>query len=159
MKRMARASTTRNRRDPIGTLTARSSFRKNPGETRHCAGFLKCFREFSPAGQAVPDRAIPAGTAEKWGVVANWWQRNGSFVDVFSKPEARYPVYESGVMHTAKETVRRLLDDLPDNASLEDIQYHIYVREKIERGLRDVEAGRVVDQDEAKRRMAKWLGE
>ncbi len=71
----------------------------------------------------------------------------------------RYPVYVSGTMHTPKETVRRLLDDLPDNASLEDIQYHIYVREKIERGLRDVEAGRVVDQDEAKRRMARWLGE
>jgi predicted transcriptional regulator len=32
-------------------------------------------------------------------------------------------------------------------------------KKKIERGLRDVEAGRVVDQDEAKRRMAKWLGE
>jgi hypothetical protein len=29
---------------------------------------------------------------------------------------------------------------------------------EVERGLRDVEAGRVVDQDEAKRRMAKWLG-
>ncbi len=42
---------------------------------------------------------------------------------------------------------------------MEEIQYHIYVREKVERGLRDVEAGRVVDQDEAKRRMAKWLGE
>jgi len=42
-------------------------------------------------------------------------------------------------MQTAKETVRRLLDDLPDNASLEDIQYNIYVRETIERGLRDVE--------------------
>ena len=27
-------------------------------------------------------------------------------------------------MHTAKETVRRLLDDMPDNASLEDIQYN-----------------------------------
>jgi hypothetical protein len=54
-------------------------------------------------------------------------------------------------MHTVKETVCRLLEDLPDNASLEDIQYHIYVREKIERGQRDVEAGRMVDQDEAKR--------
>ena len=48
--------------------------------------------------------------------------------------------------------------DLPDNARLEHSQYHIYVREKVERGLRDVEAGRVVDQDGAKRRMAKWLG-
>lgn len=62
-------------------------------------------------------------------------------------------------MNTAKETVRRILDELPDNASLQDIQYHIYVREKVERGLRDVEAGRVVDQEEAKQRMAKWLGE
>ena len=41
---------------------------------------------------------------------------------MFSKPEARYPVYVSGVMHTAKETVRRLLEDLPDNASLKDIK-------------------------------------
>jgi predicted transcriptional regulator len=79
--------------------------------------------------------------------------------NVSSEPEARYLVGVSAAMHTAKEAVRRLLDDLPDNASLEDIQYHIYVREKIERGLRDVEGGRVVDQDEAKRRMAKWLGE
>jgi hypothetical protein len=86
------------------------------------------------------------------------WPRQGSFGDD-GEPEARYPDSVSFAMHTAKETVRRLLDDLPDNASLEDIQYHIYVREKIERGLRDVEAGRVVDQDEAKRRMAKWLGE
>jgi uncharacterized protein (DUF433 family) len=60
-------------------------------------------------------------------------------------------------MRSAKETVRQILDELPDSASLEDIQYHIYVREKVERGLRDVDAGRVVDQDEAKRRMAKWL--
>jgi predicted transcriptional regulator len=62
-------------------------------------------------------------------------------------------------MMTAKKMVYRMLEDLPDNASLEDIQYHISVRQKIERGLLDVETGRVVDQDEAKRRMAKWLGE
>ena len=60
-------------------------------------------------------------------------------------------------MSTAKATVRKLLDELPDDASLEDIQYHIYVREKIEHGIRDAEGGRVVSQDEAKRRMAKWL--
>src|SRR2546423_14881853 len=58
----------------------------------------------------------------------------------------------------AKETVRKLLDDLPEDTSLEDIQYHIYVREKIERGLQDVQDGRVLEQDEVERRMAKWLG-
>ena len=46
---------------------------------------------------------------------------------------------------------RLLLDDLSDDVSLEDIQYRLTVRSRIERGLRDVEAGRVVVQDEAKR--------
>jgi hypothetical protein len=32
-------------------------------------------------------------------------------------------------MSTAKEDVRRILDQLPDNAALEDIQYHLYVRQ------------------------------
>jgi hypothetical protein len=49
-------------------------------------------------------------------------------------------------MSSAKATVRKLLDELPEDASLEDIQYHIYVREKIERGLRDADDGHIVDQ-------------
>jgi predicted transcriptional regulator len=61
-------------------------------------------------------------------------------------------------MSTAKEEVRKLLDQLPDDSSLEDIQYHIYVREKIERGLKDVREGRVLSQDEIERRASKWLG-
>jgi len=36
--------------------------------------------------------------------------------------------------------------------------YHIYVREKIERGLKDIEEGRILDQEEIERRMSKWLG-
>ena len=59
---------------------------------------------------------------------------------------------------TAKEEVRKLLDHIPDDASLEDIQYHIYVCQKIERGLRDVDAGRLVNHEEVERRMDKWLG-
>ena len=69
----------------------------------------------------------------------------------------RYPVYVSGTMHTPKETVRRLLDDLPDNASLEDIQYHIYVCQKLDHGLTAADQGRVLTQDEVERRMARWL--
>lgn len=60
---------------------------------------------------------------------------------------------------SAKEEVRRILDILPEDASLEDIQYHIYVCEKIERGLRDVREGRVLSQEEVERRMRKWTGE
>jgi predicted transcriptional regulator len=61
-------------------------------------------------------------------------------------------------MASAKEEVRKMLDKIPDNASFEDIQYHIYVREKIERGLNDVQEGRVLSQEEAERRMRQWTG-
>ncbi|MBM4339270.1 MAG: hypothetical protein FJ110_06980 [Deltaproteobacteria bacterium] len=61
-------------------------------------------------------------------------------------------------MNTAKEEVRKMLDQLPDDASFEDIQYHIYVREKIERGLKDIQEGRVLSLEEIEKRMAKWLG-
>ena len=35
-------------------------------------------------------------------------------------------------MESAKEQVQQILELLPDDASLEDIQYHIFVRQKIE---------------------------
>lgn len=59
-------------------------------------------------------------------------------------------------MDTAKEQVKRILETLPEDASYEDIQYHIYVRQRIEHGLADVEAGRVVPHEEVVRRLAKW---
>lgn len=63
-------------------------------------------------------------------------------------------------MTTAKDEVRELLDKLPDDTTFEDIQYHIYdVREKIQKGLADVEAGRTLTQEEAERRMSKWLAQ
>lgn len=62
-------------------------------------------------------------------------------------------------MATAKQDARRVLDGLPEEASLEDIQYHLYVLQRIERGREDVKVGRVVPQDEVERRLAKWLDE
>ena len=61
-------------------------------------------------------------------------------------------------MQTAKQEVQQLLDELPDDATLEDIQYHLYVKQKIAQGLADVAAGRVLSQDEIELRFAKWLG-
>ena len=59
-------------------------------------------------------------------------------------------------MQTAKEQVQHILENLPDEASLEDIQYHIYVRQKIEQGLEDIEGGRVISHEEVQRRLTKW---
>ena len=60
-------------------------------------------------------------------------------------------------MKTAKDEVRELLEGIPDDASLEDIQYHIYVRQKIQNGRQAVRDGRFVAPEEVERRLARWL--
>jgi predicted transcriptional regulator len=60
------------------------------------------------------------------------------------------------VMSTAKAEVARMLEELPDDVSYEDIQYHIYVRQKVAKGLKDAKDGRLVSHDDAERRLARW---
>lgn len=62
-------------------------------------------------------------------------------------------------MASAKEEVARLLAGLPADTSYEDIQYHIYVREKIERGRRAIDDGDVLSEEEAESRLSRWLTE
>jgi predicted transcriptional regulator len=59
-------------------------------------------------------------------------------------------------MSTVKQEVIRLIQSLPDDCTLEDIQYRLYLREQVEQGLADIEAGHVVSHEEAKRRIAEW---
>ena len=61
-------------------------------------------------------------------------------------------------MATAKEEVEQLLGRLPSDCSLEDIQYHLYVLEKVRNGLQAVTEGEV-SQDDAEERLSKWLTE
>ncbi len=61
-------------------------------------------------------------------------------------------------MKNAKKEVRKILDQIPDDASLEDIQYHIYVCQKIERGLQDMDDGRVLSREQVEKRMSRWIG-
>lgn len=52
-----------------------------------------------------------------------------------------------------------MLETLPDDSSLEDIQYHLYVLEKVQRGLwRAAEEG-TVDHEQAKLRLGAWLAD
>lgn len=60
-------------------------------------------------------------------------------------------------MHTAKQDVRELLDQLPDDSTIEDIQYHLYVLEKIRRGQDDIRNGRRYTHEQAKERLTQWL--
>ena len=60
-------------------------------------------------------------------------------------------------MSTAKEDVESLLHKLPDNCSLEDIQYHLYVMEKVRHGLEVADQHGTLTQEEAKERLGEWL--
>ncbi|MFN6527787.1 hypothetical protein [Nostoc sp. ChiSLP03a] len=49
-----------------------------------------------------------------------------------------------------KEEARRLIDKLPENFTWDDLMYEIYVKQAIEAGLSDSEAGRVVSVEEVR---------
>jgi hypothetical protein len=54
---------------------------------------------------------------------------------------------------TVKEEARRLIERLPEDATWEDVQQAIYVRRKLEAGLRDSQEGRTVPVAEARRQV------
>ena len=60
-------------------------------------------------------------------------------------------------MQTAKQEVRALLDHLPDDTTLEDIHYHLYVLEKIRRGENRAMNEGTLSQDEVEARLRKWI--
>jgi hypothetical protein len=62
-------------------------------------------------------------------------------------------------MSDAKQQVESLLRKLPENCSLEDIQYHLYVLDKVRRGLDDAHQQGALSQEEAEKRLSKWLTE
>jgi hypothetical protein len=60
-------------------------------------------------------------------------------------------------MGSPKDEVSSLLKNLPDDASYEDIQYHVYVLEKVKRGLERADTERAIPHETAKARLGKWL--
>ena len=60
-------------------------------------------------------------------------------------------------MQSAKQDVETMLQHLPEDSTYEDIQYHLYVLEKIKRGRDDIANGRSCSHEEAKERLSKWL--
>lgn len=51
-----------------------------------------------------------------------------------------------------KEEARRLVENLPEDVTWDDLMYRIYVRQAIEAGLADSEANRVVEVEDVRKR-------
>lgn len=62
-------------------------------------------------------------------------------------------------MHTARQDVEPLLRNLPDDRSHEDIQYHLYVLEKIKRGEQRASTEEKLAQEQGEARLKKWITE
>ena len=59
-------------------------------------------------------------------------------------------------MNTTKDEIQSLLQKLPEDCTFEDVQYHLYVIEKIRKGIERAESEGAVSQEEVERRLAKW---
>jgi len=60
-------------------------------------------------------------------------------------------------MSTTKDEVKRLLQKLPEDCTIEDVQYHLYVLEKVRRGEERAESEGSLSSEEVAERMAKWV--
>jgi predicted transcriptional regulator len=56
-------------------------------------------------------------------------------------------------MHTAKQSARELIEQLPDSVSWNELMYELYVKQKIEGGLKELDEGRAIPHEEVKRRL------
>jgi len=57
----------------------------------------------------------------------------------------------------AKQQVLKVIEDLPDDAGVEEALDRLYLLYKVERGLRQADRGELLTQEEVRERMAKWL--
>ena len=52
-----------------------------------------------------------------------------------------------------KETVRALLDRLPDGCTIEDVLYHLYVLREIDQGIRELDDGRGIPHEQVEQEL------
>ncbi len=58
---------------------------------------------------------------------------------------------------STKEAVLQLVENLPDDVTVEDIQYHLYVLERIRAGQEAADAGETIPHEEVIREIAQWI--
>lgn len=59
-------------------------------------------------------------------------------------------------MKTIKEEAKRLIDNLPDEVTWDDIMAELYFKQQVEQELKDVEEGRVFSHEQVKKMVMEW---
>lgn len=55
-----------------------------------------------------------------------------------------------------KQEAHKLVDQLPDGATWEDVMYEAYVRQAVQEGIDAAERGEFASEEEVRRRFGKW---
>ncbi|UCE38324.1 MAG: hypothetical protein JSW00_03545 [Thermoplasmata archaeon] len=64
---------------------------------------------------------------------------------------------EALIMQNLKENVIAMIQQMPDDASIADIMAELYFRQKVDKGLKELDEGKGISHEEAKERLKKWL--
>ena len=73
-------------------------------------------------------------------------------------PEKTYLLREMSSV-SVKEDIITMIENLPDNTDYDDIMYHIYVRQKVDKGCAQLANGEGIDHVDVKKSLSKWLPE
>ena len=57
----------------------------------------------------------------------------------------------------SKRAILKTIEGLPDDVTVEEVMYRLFVRERIDRGLRELDMGKTVSHDDVRRSVARWL--
>jgi len=56
-----------------------------------------------------------------------------------------------------KQAALKMIEQMSSDASLEDIMYELYFRQRVDRGLQELDDGKTISHQEVKQGIAKWL--
>jgi predicted transcriptional regulator len=64
---------------------------------------------------------------------------------------------EVKTMAAIKEQVIKIIQNLPEDVTLDDIMAKLYFKLQVDAGLRELDEGKGISHEEVEKRMAKWL--
>jgi hypothetical protein len=58
--------------------------------------------------------------------------------------------------HTAKQDAIEVIEQLPDNVALDEIVYRLFLLNKVQHGMKDIEDGDVMSSEDLTREIEQW---
>ena len=106
-----------------------------------------------PQNKGMSRRALSVLDARSLSPVFGDFSKSGAV----ASPRGTIP--QGQAMGQVKKAVLDLVKKLPADCTLEDVQYQLYVGQKVERSTQAAAAGRVTSHEQVKKRLSKWLAQ